>query len=78
MRLAHIAVVTADLEKARVLYEALGFSAERVHEVEEQYHYDTPREFPEYTRGYCAVFFEDPDRLKLEIAYVPDVRASAG
>jgi len=33
--------------------------------------YDTPREFPEYTPGYYAVFFEDPDRLKLEVAYVP-------
>ena len=33
--------------------------------------YDTPREFPEYTAGYYAVFFEDPDRLKLEIAHVP-------
>ncbi len=34
--------------------------------------YDTPREFPEYRPGYYAVFFEDPDRLKLEVAYVPE------
>ena len=27
--------------------------------------YDTPREFPEYRPGYYAIFFEDPDRLKL-------------
>jgi catechol 2,3-dioxygenase-like lactoylglutathione lyase family enzyme len=33
--------------------------------------YDTPREFPEYSPGYYAVFFEDPDRLKLEVVYVP-------
>jgi len=33
--------------------------------------YDTPREFPEYGPGYYAVFFEDPDRLKLEVAHVP-------
>ncbi|HVQ74394.1 MAG TPA: hypothetical protein VMT79_02540 [Candidatus Binatia bacterium] len=33
--------------------------------------YATPREFPEYRPGYYAVFFEDPDRLKLEIAHVP-------
>ena len=33
--------------------------------------YDTPREFPEYAPGYYAVFFEDPDRLKLEVAHVP-------
>jgi catechol 2,3-dioxygenase-like lactoylglutathione lyase family enzyme len=33
--------------------------------------YGTPREFPEYGPGYYAVFFEDPDRLKLEVAHVP-------
>jgi catechol 2,3-dioxygenase-like lactoylglutathione lyase family enzyme len=35
--------------------------------------YDTPRGFPEYTPGYYAVFFEDPDRLKLEVAHVPEL-----
>ena len=34
--------------------------------------YGTPRAFPEYTPGYYAVFFEDPDRLKLEVAHVPE------
>lgn len=34
--------------------------------------YDTPRDFPEYAAGYHAVFFEDPDRLKLEVAHVPN------
>ncbi len=33
--------------------------------------YRTPREFPEYRPGYYAVFFEDPDRLKLEVVHVP-------
>jgi catechol 2,3-dioxygenase-like lactoylglutathione lyase family enzyme len=33
--------------------------------------YETPREFPEYAPGYYAVFFEDPDRLKLEVVHVP-------
>ena len=33
--------------------------------------YGGPREYPEYQRGYYAVFFECPDRLKLEIAHVP-------
>jgi catechol 2,3-dioxygenase-like lactoylglutathione lyase family enzyme len=33
--------------------------------------YETPREFPEYRLGYYAVFFEDPDRLKLEVVHVP-------
>ena len=39
--------------------------------------YGTPREFPEYSPGYYAVFFEDPDRVKLEVVHVPrlgDVR----
>jgi len=25
----------------------------------------------QYAAGYYGVFFEDPDRLKLEVAYVP-------
>ena len=33
--------------------------------------YGTPRDFPEYAEGYYAVFFEDPDRIKLEVAHVP-------
>lgn len=33
--------------------------------------YGGPKLFPEYTLGYYAVFFEDPDRIKLEIAYIP-------
>ena len=33
--------------------------------------YDSPREYPDYSAGYYAVFFEDPDRLKLEVAHVP-------
>jgi catechol 2,3-dioxygenase-like lactoylglutathione lyase family enzyme len=33
--------------------------------------YETPREFPEYRPGYYAVFFEDPDRLKLEVVHIP-------
>lgn len=31
--------------------------------------YDTPKLFAEYTDKYYAVFFEDPDRIKLEVAY---------
>jgi catechol 2,3-dioxygenase-like lactoylglutathione lyase family enzyme len=34
--------------------------------------YKTPREFPEYRPGYYAVFFEDPDRLKLEVVHIPE------
>jgi len=40
--------------------------------------YGTPREFPEYARGYYAVFFEDPDRLKLEVAHVPRASGAWG
>ncbi len=29
--------------------------------------YDTPKTFPEYGGEYYAVFFEDPDRIKLEV-----------
>jgi len=29
--------------------------------------YNSPKYFPEYSPGYYAVFFEDPDRLKLEV-----------
>ena len=34
--------------------------------------YGGPKEYPEYSKGYYAVYFEDPDRIKLELAYVPD------
>ncbi len=33
--------------------------------------YGGPRDYPEYRPGYYAVFFEDPDRLKLEVAHIP-------
>jgi catechol 2,3-dioxygenase-like lactoylglutathione lyase family enzyme len=33
--------------------------------------YGGPRDYPEYRPGYHAVFFEDPDRLKLEVACIP-------
>jgi catechol 2,3-dioxygenase-like lactoylglutathione lyase family enzyme len=31
--------------------------------------YQTPKLFPEYTSDYYAVFFEDPDRIKLEVNF---------
>ncbi len=31
--------------------------------------YNSPKLFPEYTPDYYAVFFEDPDRIKLEVMY---------
>jgi catechol 2,3-dioxygenase-like lactoylglutathione lyase family enzyme len=31
--------------------------------------YKTPKSFPRYGEGYYAVFFEDPDRVKIEVAH---------
>jgi|SRR5689334_5550699 len=39
--------------------------------------YGGPREYPEYRPGYYAVFFEDPDRLKLEVVHVPAAEGAA-
>jgi catechol 2,3-dioxygenase-like lactoylglutathione lyase family enzyme len=32
---------------------------------------DGPRHFPEYREGYHALFFQDPDGLKLELVWTP-------
>ncbi len=31
--------------------------------------YESPKAYPEYGEDYYAVYFEDPDRIKLEVAY---------
>jgi glyoxylase I family protein len=36
---------------------------------------DPPREYPEYVPGYYAVFFADPDGLKLEFVHIPGYAA---
>lgn len=36
--------------------------------------YGGPKEYPEYSKGYYSVYFEDPDRIKLELAHVPVFR----
>ncbi|OGZ57484.1 MAG: hypothetical protein A3F94_00620 [Candidatus Spechtbacteria bacterium RIFCSPLOWO2_12_FULL_38_22] len=33
--------------------------------------YTGPKEYPQYEHGYYAVYFEDPDRIKLEVVYKP-------
>jgi catechol 2,3-dioxygenase-like lactoylglutathione lyase family enzyme len=33
---------------------------------------DPPADYPEYGQGYYAVFFADPDGLKLEFVYKPE------
>ncbi|KKS65431.1 MAG: Glyoxalase family protein [Parcubacteria group bacterium GW2011_GWA1_42_7] len=32
--------------------------------------YQTPKAFPEYETDYYAVYFEDPDRIKIEICFI--------
>lgn len=32
---------------------------------------DAPAEYPQYSEGYYAVFFTDPDGLKLEYVFKP-------
>ena len=39
--------------------------------------YGGPKEYPEYSKGYYAVYFEDPDRLKLELAHIPGAESSS-
>ena len=39
--------------------------------------YDSPKKFPEYTPDYYAVFFEDPDRIKLEVCFIAPDRGVA-
>jgi catechol 2,3-dioxygenase-like lactoylglutathione lyase family enzyme len=39
--------------------------------------YGSPRHFPEYRKGYYAVYFEDPDRVKLEVVYFPGGKKKA-
>jgi len=36
--------------------------------------YGGPKAYPYYSKGYYSVYFEDPDRIKLELAYVPIFR----
>ena len=32
---------------------------------------NAPKEYPEYVKGYYAVFFTDPDGIKLEVVHIP-------
>jgi catechol 2,3-dioxygenase-like lactoylglutathione lyase family enzyme len=36
--------------------------------------YGSPRHFPEYHKNYFAVYFEDPDGIKLEVTYLKERR----
>ena len=59
----------------------LAFSAESANEIDDFYEFlnkneveilDPPAKY-DYTPGYYAVFFKDPDGLKLEVAYEPKI-----
>ncbi len=73
---------TSGFHRKRVGLNHLAFRATTRSMVDEFYHnyllpnktlvlYGGPKEWPEYMGGYYAVYFEDPDRLKLELAYTP-------
>jgi catechol 2,3-dioxygenase-like lactoylglutathione lyase family enzyme len=34
--------------------------------------FDPPADYPQYAPGYYAVFFADPDDIKLEYVYTPE------
>jgi catechol 2,3-dioxygenase-like lactoylglutathione lyase family enzyme len=37
--------------------------------------YGGPKDYSaEYSKGYYAVFFEDPDRIKLEVVFAPNIK----
>jgi glyoxylase I family protein len=50
--------------------QALAETAERLRELDAPIT-DGPREFPEYRPGYHALFFLDPDGIKLELVWTP-------
>ena len=58
--LAFHAADRADVDRAHVLMKGRGATI-----------LDPPAEYPEYGAGYYAVFFADPDGLKLEVVHFP-------
>ncbi len=61
--LCEIAFAATSLDEVDALALALADRGARV--------LSAPREYPEYVPGYYAVFFTDPDGLKLELVHVP-------
>jgi catechol 2,3-dioxygenase-like lactoylglutathione lyase family enzyme len=61
--LHHLALRAKSREDVDTLYAKLGkFGATIL---------DPPREYPDYGAGYYAVFFADPDGMKLEYVFTP-------
>ena len=88
-----VALQPARLESASTLHDRyapglhhLAFHADGRADVDRFYHFlqeiqatilDAPAEY-DYTPGYYAVFFADPDGLKLEVVHEPALRGRAG
>jgi catechol 2,3-dioxygenase-like lactoylglutathione lyase family enzyme len=61
--LHHLALRATSPEDVDALYEKLqAFGADIL---------DPPQEYPDYGAGYYALFFADPDGMKLEYVYTP-------
>lgn len=61
----HIALTAKSREDVDALYELLLEMGAQI--------LDAPREYPKYEPGYYAVFFLDPDGIKLEYVFTQDV-----
>ena len=75
--------LTDGYHRKRIGLNHIAFRAPSRSAVDELYHnylvpkkiptlYGGPKEWEGYDPGYYAVYFEDPDRIKLELVYVPD------
>ena len=70
----------ADFNRYRVGLHHLAFKARRRQDVDEFHRFlvaerltvlDAPAEYPQYGQNYYAVFFADPDGMKLELVHLP-------
>ena len=62
--LHHLAFTAPAREAVDVLYEKLQAANVVI--------FDPPAEYPDYAPGYYAVFFADPDDIKLEYVFTPE------
>ena len=78
LRLDHLDLVVSDLDRSLAFYH-VAFEARSRAEVDERFQWlrsegaeveSEPREH-DYTEGYYAVFFYDPDGIKLELVHKP-------
>jgi catechol 2,3-dioxygenase-like lactoylglutathione lyase family enzyme len=70
----------AEFDRYRVGFHHLAFRARSRADVDQFHRFlarekltvlDTPAEYPQYGREYYAVFFADPDGMKLELVHFP-------